>query len=147
MNKLNVGWDEYLVLCDRLVEQIKDKRITKIVTLARGGYIISRHIAQKLNIRKIYSIGIEFYDYDNNAKVPIIYQTLTQQFDEDDIIVIIDDIIDTGESIEIAQNEVRRNGGKHIITCSLHYKKHSKCEPNYYAQIIDNDIWVDYYWE
>lgn len=145
--KINLTIEQTQYQIDKIVDFLSDKNITKIVTLARGGYIISRLISQKLNIRKIYSIGIEFYDNENNANEPILYQTLTQKFNTNDIIVIIDDIADSGKSLEIAKNEVIRNGGNRIITCTLHYKPHSKYKPDYYAQEIDNNIWINYYWE
>ena len=144
---LHITWKQVQSLSDNISAFLSDKKVTKIVTLARGGYIVSRLISQKINVRRIYSIGIECYGDENSANAPQIYQTLTQRFNDDDIIVIIDDIIDSGESIKIAKREVMNNGGKRIITCALHYKPHSKYKPDYYAQKIDNNIWVDYCWE
>ena len=145
--KLILSWEDMLILTDNMAFFLSDKNITDIVTLARGGYIVSRIIAQKINIRRIYSIGIEFYNNENSANIPQIYQTLTQKFNDNRHIAIIDDIIDSGKSIEIAEREVANNGGKRIITCAMHYKPHSKYKPNYYAQKVDNDVWVDYCWE
>lgn len=131
-----------------LVEQLKDKNVNKIVTLSKGGYIPARLLAKYLNIRRIYSVGIEFYRAEGQTlEFPYIYQHLTEEFEDDDVILIIDDITDTGDSMKYAYSEVVENGGKNIITCSVLHKPKSSFTPNHYGKEVDNDTWIDFYFE
>lgn len=136
-------------LTKKLVNKIiKTHKIDYIVGISRGGLIPARYIAKLLNIRRIYSIGIERYGEDTcGSDIPVVYQHLNQKFDPNKTILIVDDIIDSGKSMELSVKEVKNSGGINIITCSLHYKLNSQYTPTFYGERLKNDTWLVYDWE
>jgi len=54
-----------------------------------------------------------------------------------DKILVVDDILDTGETLKNIKND---------IVC-LHKKPHTITEPIVYSELIDNDFWIVYPWE
>lgn len=146
--EVNVFWDEIHQMTATLAEQIKNAyQVDNIVSIARGGVVPARYIAKFLDIRKLYSIGIEFYNGDSRNKIPKIYQGLTQHFGTEDVTLIVDDVVDSGTSMLVAIKEVEKTGAKNIITCSLHYKKISKFKPDFYGVLVPDNIWLKYDWE
>lgn len=152
MKKQKISLRNVKILSDKLFNDIKKSHnITGIVAIARGGLVPARYLASLFGIRRIYSIGIEFYTENSRREgannVPEIYQRLQNNFSADDIILLVDDIIDSGKSMWVATSELRRHGVSKIITCSLHYKPQSSFTPNFYAESIKNNTWVVYDWE
>jgi hypoxanthine phosphoribosyltransferase len=111
---------------------------THIVAIAKGGLVLARQLATYLNIKRIYSLGIQFYtDINKTNKKPYIYQHLTEKFKPKDVILIVDDIADSGETFELAVKEVTKNKGKNIMTCSFYCKPKSKFKPDFVASQKD----------
>ena len=119
----------------------------KIVTLARGGFIPARLMARNLFVKKMYSIGLTLYNQDDKKTFPTIYQPLIGDFNPNDKILIIDDIVDSGESIVIPRNMLQVKGITNIKTCSVFYKQCSAYTPDYYGKIVPDDEWVVFPWE
>jgi len=132
-----------------LGEEIRESyEIDCIVALSRGGLVPARYIASELDVDFIYTLGIKFYsDVNNNFKVPFVYQGLTNMFRKGDFVLIVDDIVDSGESIKLAMQEAFKHGAKDVITCSLHYKSKSAYKPDFYGHKVPNDTWIKYDWE
>ena len=138
-------------LCEKLAKEIRKKyeedRI-QIVALAKGGLVPARYLAKCLGIKRIYSIGIEYYsDVNQTFEVPYVYQKLTNDFKEKDIILIVDDIVDSGKTMGVAMQEIIDHKGKHVLGCSLHYKSKSTYTPDYYGEEVPDEVWVIYPWE
>jgi hypoxanthine phosphoribosyltransferase len=123
-----------------------------IVTMAKGGLIPARLLAKKLNINKILSFGISFYN-DNNQKVttPIIYQNLTGCKDLliCSNILLVDDIADTGDSLLYCMDHLASIGVDfhNIRTCSLYRKTGTRIIPDFYFNIVDDENWIVMPWE
>lgn len=129
--------------CRNLSKAIKNKHITHIVAIARGGIVPARFICKFLDIRRIYTIGMEFYtDVNETKKTVNVYQSLTNRFNEDDSVLIIDDIADRGYSMLSAVEEVRKSGAKNITTCTLYYKDKSIVKPDFYYKKVKNNDWI-----
>jgi len=126
----------------------EDYDIDSIVALSRGGLVPARYIATELDVDNIYTLGIRFYDrFNKKLKTPIIYQGFTHTFKRFERILIVDDIVDTGESIKTAVDLVTASKGRNIITCSLHYKPKSSIKPDYYYKEVSDNTWIVYDWE
>jgi len=151
IKKKNISEKEIHKIIHNIINQINqnlDVKITDIVAIAKGGLIPARYIAKYLEIDKIYSIGIKYYtDIQKTMKVPHIYQHLTNKFHQSDVILIVDDVVDSGESISVAMTEVVKCGAKKIATASLHYKNKSKYIPDFYGEECPNELWLTYNWE
>ena len=148
-NQINVSWEQIHTLTEALAEDISTEyTIDNIVAIARGGVVPARYFAKLLGIRRMYTLGVEFYiDEEQKLKIPTIYQGLTEPFNCDGTTLIVDDIVDSGGSMIVAVNEVSNKGACDIITCSLHYKPKSTYTPTFYGEKVPNDVWLKYDWE
>lgn len=130
-----------------LANKLKDQKPQAILAIARGGLIPAYLLSEALGIRRMYTIGIEYYsDVGKTIKVPYVYQDLSEDFEVDNV-CIVDDIVDTGNSISVAVERAVQHKAKEIITCSIFYKPKSKIKPNFYYKEVPNDVWLDFYWE
>ena len=145
--KIDVSLWEIQELIELLSKKIiESHKIDSIVAISRGGIIPARYLAKPLVVRRIYTVGIEFYEDAEKKKQPKIYQRLTEQL-TDQTILIIDDIVDSGESMKLAVEEVKLLSPKEIFTCTLYYKQNSIYKPNFYGKSVCDEVWFKYPWE
>ena len=106
MNKEKFNWTFYNDLCENLVEKVQNEELpfTDIITVPRGGFIPAQRLAYSLSIPRIYSLGVSFYEDAPGVKrkAPHVYQyiTIEQKDLSDRVILIVDDIIDSGDTTE-----------------------------------------------
>lgn len=150
--KRYIKWEDFSPLIHRDAERIKDanKDIDTIICLARGGLIASSIISHILNVKRVYSFGINFYSSGNKLrKVPNIYQPLPDNFWSSNIL-IVDDIIDSAKSISYVVNLVSKRyySDNPPITYATYFKENDLgFIPNYYGEKIINNEWVVFPWE
>jgi len=93
MEKKYITWEKYNETIQGISEYFKDKEIDKIVGIYKGGLIPAIQIANILN--KPLDI-VKFQRYNgNDRQAEYIYKAT-----EGNKILIVDDIIDSGETIE-----------------------------------------------
>jgi hypothetical protein len=61
-------------------------------------------------------------------------------------VLIIDDVTDTGETLQAAASHVKANGAADIKTGVLQHKVSSSFEPDYFADSIKEWKWIVYPW-
>lgn len=147
-NELN-GIIDYLAYA---IKSHQDWHPDIIVTMAKGGLIPSRLLAKALNISRILSYGISFYDENDQKEVePVIYQGLEgcKKYILNKKILLVDDIADTGESFMSCKDHLIELGvyRDNIRSCSLYYKKQSRIKPTYYFSVLNDDVWAYFPWE
>ena len=150
--KTKIKWSEIEKSCFYIADRLKIIRPDIIVAISRGGLIPSRLVSKYLNIRRIYSLGIESYsDKTNKASKIHTYQSFNKKFPPHNCIAIIDDIIDSGNSLKFAIDKVTNNIIKgnsiSIVTCSIHYKDCSIIKPDIFHKAVNKDNWIIYPWE
>ncbi len=144
-----VSWDEYFKLCSQIVHQLKGREITDIIGISRGGLIPAQYIAYQHGIRRIHNYGVSSYTDDNkrlsDSKVNI-YQNITTPFYKEHSILIVDDIADTGKTIEqLLKRHNYFSNARNIFIATLHYKpRKSIVRPDFFGQEVDNDTWIQY---
>ncbi len=151
-NKLKINWDTYFYLCDIIIQRILDKQIepfTDIVAISRGGLLPAQYIAYKLNIPKIHCFSVSTYN-TSNTKIEDeqidIYQKVTAKFTLNNRILIVDDIADSGKTIQLCIDEHKNfPSAKDVKVATLHYKREkSIIKPDYYASIVGLNTWIVY---
>ncbi|AOL17051.1 phosphoribosyltransferase [Sulfolobus sp. A20] len=149
-----VSWDEIIKLSMKLSEKMKNDDYIPdvIIAIARGGLVPSRLVADMLGVIDILSIKIEHWvetaSHTPQAKIKYPYKVNL----DGKKVAIIDDITDTGDSIELAKKYVIENfTPSEIKTATLQYiKPVAKIVPDYYAEEIVEWAWFMYpwnYWE
>jgi len=142
-----VSWDQSYQMTFYLFEKMTDDNYYPdiIVGIARGGWIPARLLADFYGNRRTANIKIEFYNNTSRATdKPIITQEISEKV-EDKIVLIVDDVADSGKSLMAAIEHIKEMGAKEIRTATLYYKKQSIIKPEYY--IKETKAWIVYPWE
>ncbi len=142
-----VSWDQSYQMTFYLFEKMVEEEYFPeiIVGIARGGWIPARLLADFYGNRRTANIKIEFYDSNSKAtENPIITQEISENV-EGKIVLIVDDVADSGKSLEAAIEHIKLMNPKEIKSATLYYKKHSIIVPNYF--IKETQLWIVYPWE
>lgn len=133
-------------MCYRLAKKIKhDKyKFDIIIGIGRGGWVPARYIADYLgNIIALSHMKIEHYTGIAKTKKVKITEGVSTNV-KGKKILLVDDVPDTGDSIEEAVKHLKNKGAKEVRTACLHYKPWSIFKPEYYIKLTRN--WVIYPW-
>ena len=115
--KVNVSWEDIEQYIDDVCDHYKNKNITGVYGLPRGGLIFAVLLSHKMNIPLLGS--------------PI------------ENCIIIDDICDTGESlVHYYKNSSGLEKPKYHIT-TMYYKENDLVKPEFYTYKKD-DKWIIY---
>ena len=140
-------WLDIVRMTLKLCEKIKnsDFKPTAIVTILRGGLVPARILSDCLKITRFYVMGVSFYsDVATHKGEPVITQPLSVNL-EGNQVLLVDDVVDTGESILVAKEHIKSLGTKEVRIATLHKKPWSKFTPDYYLE--ESDAWIVYPWE
>ncbi|MEM3400157.1 MAG: phosphoribosyltransferase [Candidatus Micrarchaeia archaeon] len=141
----NLSWDEIVSMCRHLAFEIwRGFAPDVIVAISRGGLIPARILADFLGIKRIYVMGIEFYEEPGrHGKKPRITQQIPKKLVKRKKVLLVDDISDTGESLKAARKQLK--GALRVKTATLSFKPKSKYRPDFFVQTTTK--WVVYPWE
>lgn len=169
MEKNILNWNSIELYSINLGAKIKsdlpylNKESHCIVAVSKGGLIPARLLARELNTREIYSVGVSSYTSTNQKLADLtVYQhcnepTLVRRMNSYQDIVLVDDIVDTGQTFKFLKNYWDQVIDQHIegrraniYTAALIYKPSDTSvePPDFYDRYIDQkDIWVTFPWE
>ncbi len=131
----------------KLASEITKERleIDLIVGILRGGYIVARILGDMLGTENIGVVEVKFYKgIEERAERPIITQPLTADVKGKNVLVV-DDVVDSGRTLEIVTEQVRLRGARSVRTAVLFYKPKSIIRPDFFAQ--ETSEWVVFPWE
>lgn len=129
-------WPELDQVCLSLATRICEsgQRFDRLVTLAKGGWPMSRSLVDFLHIPEVASIGIKFYaGINKKMSQPEIYQDLPVAV-KGERILLFDDVADSGESLVFTRDHLLNEGVKSVSTASLYYKPHSVLKPDFFGE-------------
>lgn len=147
INYLTPTWDEMNELAFKIAQQMLDagKKFDRIVTLAKGGWPMTRSLVDFLSIKEVASIGIKFYSGINQRfPVPKIYQDFPVSMAGEQVL-LFDDVADTGESFKFTKDHLLKGNVQSLTTAALFYKPHSVFQPDYYA--FETSAWIIFPYE
>ncbi len=139
-----VGWSEIERWADTLADKVRaaDRVPTTLVGLTRGGWVPARLLADRLGVKRIVSLRAQHWGVtatrDGKA---VLSEGLSGPVDRETVLVV-DDITDTGESLQLAVEHVREAKPARLETASFLHIGHSRFVPTYYAEEIPRDAWV-----
>ena len=123
MEKVFLTWNHIENFIDVLAIWIKTNPQIKIIYgLPRGGTIPGVLLSHKTGIK-----------YSND------WPLLKHLYKQEEVL-IVDDICDTGKTLEYYVNYG-------YPTVTLHYKEDAICKPSFFTSTIDKDTWILYPWE
>lgn len=136
----NLNQLAFLIAKDIFHANDTSKKIDRIVTLAKGGWPMTRSLVDFLQVGKVASLGVSFYKGINERfKKPHIYQDLPVSV-VGETVLLFDDVADTGESLKFVKKHLEKLGVKEVITATLFYKPHSTVKPDFYG--TETTAWI-----
>ena len=150
----NYTWRRTERACNRLAKSCTEYQPTLIVGLSRGGLIPAVMLANLLNIRHVYSLGLASYTVNDNGVVVTdehdVYQPIPLEcrgLTSTDNVLIVDDISDQGNTLNRAQQLLMEQHSVKSKTCTLVVKPGTSHLPNFYFETVAQDKWVNFPWE
>lgn len=140
------NWNGVYNILLELARIIKQNQIFPeiIVGVSRGGWLPARVLSDLLDVPQLTSIGIEFYSEINQPnQKPIITQPVPLSLYKKRIL-LVDDITDSGKSLQLAKTELEKTADK-VFTLTLYHKPWSCLTPDFYY--IETSKWIIFPWE
>lgn len=116
-----------------------------IVGVSRGGWPPARVMSDLLENSHVANMKVEFYkDIEVTSKKPIVTQPVTSDVTGKRVLVV-DDVADTGHSLKVVANHLKRKGVKDLKVCTIYMKPQSVFRPDFFARTTRK--WVIFPWE
>lgn len=144
---LTLEWGDIEEIMLNLAEKVLNSgiRFNVIVGVLRGGWIPARILADLLDINEIGALEVKFYKgIEERRERPVITQPLIIDV-KDKNVLIVDDVCDTGKSLQMAINALSLHGPKSIQTAVIYTKPWSTIEPDFYYG--RSSKWIIFPWE
>ena len=144
------NWDYIYNLCRNVSTEIKRSEYEPdvIIALARGGWFAGRVLCDFLGLDDLSSLKIEHYVGSTaiDTGEPYIRYPLSDKVIGGKKVLIVDDIVDTGESMLSAKAYVENRNPIEVRTASLQYMGSSKIDPDYVGERLEDWAWIVYPW-
>jgi hypoxanthine phosphoribosyltransferase len=144
MEFLIPSWEDIYSMCIKLADQIRENGFKPdlIVAVARGGWVPGRIMSDLLSNSNVASLKAEFYkDVAETNRKPIISQGVSAPV-EDKRVLVVDDVADTGESLTLVKDYLKKLKATEIRIATLHFKPKSILRPDYF--IGETEAWIVY---
>lgn len=141
---LDVTWNDFAELAHRLTEKLQPYHIQGVVGLARAGLIPATTVALSLRVelypaRLTRRLNDKVVSQTPTWKTPISAEVAGQ------VIAVVDEITDTGQTLSMAADAARQLGAAKVITASL--VAHSWADPAPDVCPLESDALVIFPWD
>ncbi|WP_247731563.1 phosphoribosyltransferase [Halovivax limisalsi] len=143
------NWEYIYSLCREVSEQVRRDAFEPdvIVALARGGWFAGRCCCDFLGLDDLTSLKMEHYvGAAEKADEPTVRYPMPEGSVSDKDVLIVDDIADTGGSIERAHEYVTDRDAGTVRTATLQLLGTSEFEPHYVGERLEEWAWIVYPW-
>jgi uncharacterized protein len=146
------NWEEIDILCRRLSSMIVEP-FDAIVCILRGGAVPGTILANELGIDLVTGIkviqngqvsGVRSGGGAYNAERGIVSVPLNDINLAGARVLVVDDVLDSGESAQLVLDLVRRRGPSVVKLATLQVKTYSLFRPDYFVEEKTN--WLFYPW-
>lgn len=138
-NHFVVSWQEFHKECRILSHKLLKHGTWKgIVAITRGGLVPAAIVARELEIRFVDTLCLASYDHDQQGAIKI----LKAIEGDGEGFVIIDDLVDTGKTAEIARQMLPK---AHFA--AVYAKPQGRPFADTYVTEINQDTWIFFPWD
>lgn len=124
--------------------KVKGIEIDVIVSIVRGGAIVSRIFSGLLNAAPISNITLTSYKGIQKLNKPVISEEPITDF-KNKKILLIDEVSDTGATFEVSLEYFKKKKAKKIYTLSPYIKPHTAFIPDFWQ--TSYDCWIVFPYE
>ncbi len=136
-----VSWEEIHRNSKALAWRLNEKGPFKgIIAVTRGGLVPAAIVARELEIRVVDTICVASYDFQNQSDIKILKETSVK--DEGEGWVIIDDLVDTGETAKVVKKMLPK---AHFAT--VYAKPAGRPLVSTYITEVSQDTWIYFPWD
>jgi hypoxanthine phosphoribosyltransferase len=147
------NWTEYYALVQELAHKIYDDKkghmeFDQILCLARGGTPLGDALSRMFNLPLAILFTSSYKMTSKQQGIFIDNQIAKQNNRLGENILLVDDLVDSGETLEAVANYMKNNhktqSGENIqITTAVLWKKDTSIfTPNYYAKETTQNDWI-----
>ncbi len=148
-----LSWDEVYSLAKSTADEVKKSKFRPdaVIGIARGGWFLARVLCDFLGVKDLYSIKVGHWGVtaEKDQEGAKLHQGLNISLEGKDVL-LVDDITDTGQSLEVAKQHVLESGKPDSLkTATLLHIATSAYKPDYYGKEIEW-AWMIFpwnYWE
>lgn len=142
-----MDWPLFYNLAKKVAEKVNKSGFKPdlIIGLARGGWVLARVLCDLVGVKDLLSLKVEHWGV---TATPDGKAQLKYPFNMDlngKKVLVVDDITDTGESLNVAVEYIKSLKPLEIKTAALRHIKSSKLIPDYFGEKI-NWRWVIFPW-
>ncbi len=113
-----------------------------IVAITRGGMAPAMIIARELDVRTVDTISIKSYDHQAQSEAKVLKSPDTAMMGDGEGILIIDDLVDTGKTLEVVKNLYPK---AHIAT--VYAKPMGRPMVDSFITEVSQDTWIFFPWD
>ena len=147
---LATSWNTHVQAINFLGEEILASgwKPTAILGISRGGLIPATMLSYILDVRVIQTIRVQHYDEKNNPldsgpQFVAGPEPFASRHIETDRLLVVDDIIDTGETLKLVLDAVRPQATE-VKVAALYVRSNRKDATNWFWRVEDQ--WVIFPW-
>ncbi len=139
-------WDQIYTMLQDQAERISEDQFKPdvILGISRGGLVPARIHSDLLENPNLATVRTECYVGGAEKSVPVLSQELSMCVDGRTVLVV-DDIADTGRSLQLVKEYVLRKGAKQVRVATLYGKPWSVLKPDYCEK--ETELWVVFPWD
>ncbi len=113
-----------------------------VVAITRGGMAPAMIVARELGIRAVDTISVKSYDHQSQSEPLIIKAPDAGLVGDGDGILVVDDLVDTGKTLEVVRRQMPR---AHVAT--VYAKPMGKPQVHSYITEVSQDTWIFFPWD
>lgn len=139
------SYDEFAVDTKKMAKQIKDEFDPEVIlAVARGGLTLGHSLAVALNNRNLFTLNSIHYEDTNKLDTINIFNV--PDLSKYTKILLVDDIIDSGESmVEIKRELLKRYPNLDIKIATIFYKEKALLLPEF--KVKEAHDWIEFFWD
>jgi len=132
--------EQVKILGKTISQDLKDSSPVVFICILNGAFMFFSDLMKQTHIKsEIDFIRVKSYDFQNQNEIQIIKDIEVNI--KGKIVVLVDDLIDSGNTILKLIEHLQQYNPLEIKTVSLLKRYNSKFEPNYYAFHIHHNEW------
>ena len=139
------SYDDFAVDAKKMAKQIKDEFDPEVIlAVARGGLTLGHSLAVALENRNLFTLNSIHYEDTNKLDTIQIFNV--PDLSKYTKILLVDDIIDSGESmVEIKRELLKRYPNLDIKIATVFYKEKALLLPEF--KVKEAHDWVEFFWD
>ena len=138
------SYDEFKIDVNMLAKELKVYEPDVILAVARGGMTLGHFLAEALEMRDLYSINS--IHYEETRKLDTIDIFNMPDLSKATKVVIVDDIIDSGETIiELKKVLLEKYPNLDLKVAAIYYKEKALLRPDFAAR--EATEWIEFFWD